>query len=246
VIKTRQLNAEGIAEFVKWLERPVGESPPAELLDSEALTEPFGDYCIDAAREFSSRLEFGNYLNDLFDGADFNGLMSPDSDGLWAWLAVVYFKQLAARKVRRSEHYVVTRKGSAGSLAYRHAVRTSYELFHIHREHAQICLKSPMYTFGDMAEQLASRQAIAHNRGFFQTAFELYIRGGKLLSGASSKPRKPKDRKPGDSVGLGSVRRLAVALQRLDLTYDTEDMGSAQMKAVLPREFRKYMVRAQE
>ena len=244
--KTRQLSAEGIAAFTKWLEGPVGDTPPAELLDNEALTEPFGDYCIDSAREFSSRLEFGNYLDDLFDGADFNGLMSPDSDGLWAWLAVVYFKQLAPNKIRRSEHYVVTRKGSAGSLAYRHAVRTAYELFHIHREHAQICLKSPMHTFGDMAEQLASRQAIAHNRGFFQTAVELYIREGKLVRGASSKPRKPKDRKPGDSMGLGSVRRLAVALQRLDLTYDTEDMESGQMTAVLPREFKKYMVGAQQ
>lgn len=241
MIDARQLNAEGIVAFTKWLEGRNGDIPPPELLDGEILTEPFGDYRIDPTREFGSRLEFGNYLNDVFDGADFNGLMSPDSDGLWAWLAVVYFGQLAGKAIRRSEHYVVTRKGSAGSLAYRHAVRTPYELFHIHHEYAQICLKSPMHTFGDMAEQLASRQGIAHNRGFFQTAFELYIRDGKLLRGASSKPRKPRDRKPGDITGLGSVRRLAVALQRLDLTYDTEDMASSQMKSVLPREFRKYM-----
>ncbi|MHB1084927.1 MAG: hypothetical protein ACYCZA_08810 [Thiobacillus sp.] len=245
MINTRQLNAEGVALFAKWLEAPTGEVPPVELLDNDAVTEPFGDYYIDPVREFSSRLEFGSYLNDLFVGSDFNGLMSPDSDGLWAWLAVVFFKQLAPNKIRRTEHYVVTRKGSAGSLAYRHAVRTAYELFHIHREYAQICLKSPMHTFGDMTEQLASRQAIAHNRGFFQTAFELYVRDGKLQRGASSKPKKPKDRKPGDRMGLGSVRRLAVALQRLDLTYDTEDMESEQMKAVLPREFMKYMAGAE-
>jgi hypothetical protein len=153
---------------------------------------------------------------------------------------LVWFKQLSEKGIRRTEHYVVTRKGSAGSLAYRQAARTSYELVHIHGDSAQICLRSPMHTFGDMTEQLASRQTIAHNRGFFQTAYELYFRDGKLKRGAASKPKKPKERKPGDRTGLGSVRRLAIALQRLDLTYDTEDMDAALMKAVLPKEFARW------
>jgi hypothetical protein len=234
------LNEDGTTAFAKWLLNPISDSPQTELLDSEAMTERFGDYEIDQSREFSSRLEFGFYLNEIFQGADFNDLMSPDSDSLWAWIAVVYFKQLSAKGIRRTEHYVVTRKGSAGSLAYRQAARTAYELVHIHGECAQICLKSPMHTFGDMTEQLASRQTIAHNRGFFHTAYELYISDGKLKRGASSKPKKPKDRKPGDRTGLGSVRRLAVALKRLDLTYDTEYMDAGQMKAVLPKEFLKW------
>lgn len=245
MIKTRMLNAEGITVFTRWLENPDGNTPPAELLDSEAMTELFGDYEIDTLLEFGSRLELGLYLNEQLKGADFNDLMSPDSDGLWVWLALIYFDQLSAKGIRRAEHYVVMRKGSAGSLAYRQAARTSYELVHIHGKCAQICLKSPMHTFGDMTEQLASRQTIAHNRGFFQTAYDLYVADGMLKRGASSKPKPPKDRKPGDRAGLGSVRRLAVALQRLDLTYDTEDMESGQMKAVLPKEFAKWNVEKQ-
>lgn len=245
MINAKKLSAEGIAAFARWLDNASGNTPPSELLNSETMTEPFGDYDIDPSREFASRMEFGTYLNERFAGADFNGLMSPDSDGLWAWLAVVYFKQLTAKGIRRAEHYVVIRKGAAGSLAYRHAARTSYELVHIHGECAKICLKSPMHTRGDMTEQLTSRQAIAHNRGFFQTAFELYIREGKLRRGASSKPKKPKDRKPGDHGGFGSVRRLAIALQRLDLTYDTEDMELGLMKAVLPKEFAKWSTETQ-
>lgn len=240
MIKINKLNAEGITAFTRWLENTTGVLPPTELLDSETMTENFGDYDIDPLSEFDSRLEFGSYLNERFAGADFNGLMSPESDGLWTWLAVAYFKQLTAKGIRRAEHYVVIRKGAAGSLAYRHAARTSYELVHIHGECAQICLKSPMHTRGDMTEQLTSRQAIAHNRGFFQTAFELYIREGKLRRGASSKPKKPKDRKPGDRVGFGSVRRLAIALQRLDLTYDTADMEVSLMNAILPKEFARW------
>lgn len=240
--EVRQLTAEGIAAFARWLDSPVGNTPPPELLEDDSMAEPFGDYSIDPTRNFESRFEFGVYLNAQLSAADFRGLMSPDSDGLWAWLAVVYFPQLTAIGIRRAEHYLVMRKGSAGSLAYRNAVRTSYELVRIHGRYAQICLRSPMHTFGELTEQLASRQAIAHNKGFFKTASELYLRDdGRLKRGASSKPKKPKDRKPGDSTGLGSVRRLAIALQRLDLTYDTEEMPSEQMTAVLPREFKKYM-----
>jgi hypothetical protein len=240
MVKTRRLNVEGLSAFSNWLEKPDGKVPPAKLLEDEAMTDPFGDYDIDPSQVFGSRLEFGVYLNNQLEGADFNGLMSPDNDGFWAWLAVVYFSQLTEKGVRRAEHYLVTRKGSAGSLAYRHSARTAYELVHIHSDNAQICLKSPMHTFGDMTEQLASRQTIAHNRGFFQAAFDLYLKDGKLRRGAASKPKKPKERKPGDRTGFGSVRRLAIALQRLDLTYDTEDMESAQMKVVLPKEFSKW------
>jgi hypothetical protein len=240
--EVRRFTADGIAAFARWLENPVGNTPPPELVEDVSMTEPFGNYSIDPAHNFESRFDFGVYLNTQLSTADFSGLMSPDSDGLWAWLAVVYFPQLTAKGIRRAEHYVVIRKGSAGSLAYRHSVRTPYELVRIHGRYAQLCLKSPMHTFGELTEQLASRQAIAHNKGFFKTASGLYLRGdGRLKRGASSKPKKPKDRKPGDSTGLGSVRRLAIALQRLDLTYDTEEMPSEQMTAVLPREFRKYM-----
>lgn len=238
--KSRRLNADGIEAFIRWLENPVGMLPPAELMNGEVFTEEFADYDIDESREFLSRLEFGIYLNECFSGIDFNALLSPDSDGFWAWLSVVYFQQLSSKRIGRAEHYVVVRKGSAGSLAYRHAARTSYELVHIHGERAQICLRSPMHTFGDMTEQLASRQRIAHNRAFFTAANELYIRDGKLRRGASSKPKKPKDRPPGDRTGLGSVRRLAIALQRLDLTYDTERMESEIIKKVLPKEFLKW------
>jgi hypothetical protein len=135
---------------------------------------------------------------------------------------------------------VVIRKGSAGSLAYRNAARTSYELFKIHGDNAKICLSGPMSTFGDLTEQLASRQSISHNTGFFKTATELYIKNGKLISGASSKPKPLKFRQSGDRNGLGSVRRLAIALQRLDLTFDTESMMPEEIMRVLPKEFNKF------
>lgn len=240
MIKTRCLNERGLAAFLNWLEAPNGGVPPSDLIASDEYSEVYGEYEIDQERLFSSRQEFGTYLNQQFQAGNLEELLSPACDGLWAWLAVVYFKQLAPSKIRRSEHYIVVRKGPVGSLAYRHAVRTSFELVHIHAQHSWICLRGPMHTYGELTEQLSSRRTVAYNRGFFQTAHTLYVANGHLKRGAGSKPKRPRDRKPGDRTGFGSVRRLAIALQRLDLTYDTEAMVTALMLSVLPKEFAKW------
>jgi len=238
MMETRKLTREGMSEFRVWLENPVGYNTPAEI--ERDMVEPFDRYVIDPERRFGSRYEFGVYLNDQFRDADFNNLMSPECDGLWAWLAIVYFNQLTANGIRREEHYVVMRKGSAGALAYRHAVRTSYELVYVHNNAAQICLSCPMDTWGELAEQMTSRQTLMRNPGFFKTAFVLYMSEGRLRRGAASRPRERNGRNPRDRTGLGGIRRLAVALQRLDLTYDTEEMNPEQIKKVLPQEFSRW------
>lgn len=240
MIRARCLTEEGISRFKQWIDNPSGSQLPANLLDGDDISELFGEFEIDPERVFKTRHEFGIYLNERLTEANFAEVISSRSDGLWAWLAAVYFAQLTMKGIRRSEHYIVTRQGSAGSLAYRHSVRTPYELVHVHGEGAEICLSSPIYTLGDMTEQLASRQTIAHNKGFFQTAFNLYMKDGKLKRGAASKPKKPKDRKLGDRTGFGSIRRLAIALQRLNLTFDTEIMRYGEMIGVLPKEFAKW------
>lgn len=240
MIEIRRLNEAGINSFNAWLETENEQVPPKELLTGSTYTEVAYDSHIDPGEVFQTRYEFGKYLNQQLATQHFNELMGIENDGLWAWLAVLYFKQLSAQGKRRKEHYIVIRKGSIGSLEYRQAARTSFELVHIHHHYSLVCLSVGMPTFGDMAEQLASRQTLAHNRGFFQTAYELYVRDGKLRKGASSKPKKLRNRRPGDRTGLGSARRLAIALQRLDLTYDTEEMNANDIVAVLPKEFIKW------
>lgn len=240
MIKVRRLGPDGITAFKAWLENPDGNEPPAYLVNGPDYTEPAWDVTVDPAAAFATRYEFGVYLNEQFKAFEFMELMSPQNDGLWAWLAVLYFKQLAPAKPQKYWHYLVTRVGPAGSLAYRHAVRTSYELVHVHGDRAQVCLAVSMSKWGEMAEQLASRQTLSHNRGFFEMAYDLYVSGGKLKRGASSKPKRLRDRMAGDRAGSGGARRLAIALQRLDLTFDTEIMGSSGLIAVLPKEFSKW------
>jgi hypothetical protein len=240
MLKIRQLNQEGIAYFKNWVNEKNSGDPPQALISDEKYSESLFDLDIDTERQFSSQYEFGIYILEVLKDYDFNELLNPEIDGMWNWLSVVYFKQLAPKKVNMFWRYIVTRSGAVGSLAYRHILRTAYELAYVHGEDSKICLSTGMYNWSDIEESLTSRQSIAHNRGFFRTATLLYVENEKIRRGAASKPKKKKLRKQGDKTGYGSVRRLAIALQRLDLTYDTEVMDSEQIAEVLPREFSKW------
>lgn len=237
MIKLARLSPEGVTQFRAWLAQNESGIPPAELL---GLVEETYDADVDETKTFQSRYEFGMYLCHVLGTLDFMDLMSGVNDGAWAWLALVYYKQLAPKKHKRAEHYIVTRTGPKGSLAYRHAVRTSFEMVYIHGETAKLCLAGSMKTWGEMAEQLTSRQNVAHNKAFFEAAAAMYVRNGALARGAGTKPKKPGKRKSGDKAGYGGVRRLALALQRLDLTYDTEAMEATKIVPLLPKEFGKW------
>ena len=231
------LSEKGTAEFRAWLDSVETGLPPAAIqseLDTELEVE------IDKDRKFSSRYELGAYLVELLAAFDFVELMAPKYDGMWNWLSALFFSQLALGKRRRAEHYVVVRNGTAGSLAYRHGVRTSFEMTFIHGENARLCLSGAMNRWGELAEQLTSRQSLAHSKAFFETAHQLYMPNGTLVKGVATKPKKPSQRKLGDKGGLGGARRLALALQRLDLTFDTEAMSANGLVALLPKEFSRW------
>jgi hypothetical protein len=239
VINLRSLTSEGLRVFTEWLEQEERPPLPPALKDGDYTEEVYDGVTIDPGKVFSTRYEFGEYLNERLGHIDFHELRSAKNDGLWAWLAVIYLQQLAPNRFNKPEHYVI-RKGVRGSLAYRQGPRSAFELVRIHGECARVCLGVPMDRWGEMAEQLTGYQNLAHHRGFFQAAYSLYYKDGKLPRGASSRPKKVKDRKLGDRSGYGGVRRLATALRRLDLTFDTEIMGASSMIDVLPREFNRW------
>ena len=90
MIRVRCLTENGIRQFKQWLENPDGSLPPVNLLNSEDLSEEFGEFEIDQSRSFNSRQEFGVYLNERFAEANFSEMTSTNRDGLWGWLSVVY------------------------------------------------------------------------------------------------------------------------------------------------------------
>jgi len=240
-MKIRRLTESGRQEYRDWLtSRKLGDLPPEDLLSGSDQTDAAFDVELDENRKFSSRFEFGEYIVESFSGLDPKTVLSHEWDGLWDWLTVLYFDQFG-QKDSRSWHYTITRRGHSGSLAYRHLARTSYEMYLRHGESSRVMLSVPMGTWGDISEQLTSRQKIAYHRGYIQAANALYMSNGKLRRGAASRVKPRARRKSGDLTGRGSVARLALAVQRLSRTYDTHPLQIAGLLSLLPEEFKGFM-----
>jgi hypothetical protein len=241
-MKIRTLTDSGREAYRHWLEsRKPGELPPAELLAGTSTTHAM-DVELDLERVFETRLEFGRYMSKLLETHNPRALLSQASDGIWDWITVAYFSQFGG-KMSRSWHYTVTRRGHSGSLAYRHLARTAFEMYWRHGEASRVMLRVDMATWGDLAEQLTSRQNVAYHRGYIKAANALYLADGKLVRGAASRVRPRAKRKPGETRGRGSVARLALAVRRLSRTYDTHVLSMGEMLELLPKEFQHFAAR---
>lgn len=244
-MRVRVLNEDGRAQFIDWLKnRKAGAQPPQELLSDSAYShEAEFDVEIDLSRKFETRFEFGKYMAAQFAECDARKLLGVKLDGMWDWLVVAYFSQFG-RKVSKYWHYSVTRRGHAGSLAYRHLARTAYEMYWRHAENSMVMLHVDMATGGEMAEQLASRQNVAYHHGFISAAHALYWGDGKLRRGAAGRVKSLRKRKPGDTAGRGGAGRLALAVRRLCRTHDTHVLQKMEMLSLLPKEFNSFVAKA--
>lgn len=244
-MRIRRLTDHGRETYRAWLEqRKSGDVPPAELLTGEDLTEEFLNLSVDLSKTFATRYEFGGYLTRLLASEDQKSLLSSKNDGLWDWITIAYFRQFG-RKMSKPWHYAVTRRGHSGSLAYRHLARTTFEMYLRHGASSLVMLIPDMGTWGDLSEQLTSRQDVAHHRGYILAANALYLRDGKMVRGAAGRVKSIKKRKPSEKTGRGAAGRLAIAVRRLSRTYDTHALSTAQMISVLPREFNSFAEKAQ-
>lgn len=240
-MKVRRLTEQGRRAYSDWLAiRCNGDAPPGELLDGDQQTEEAFDAEVDICKVFGSRYAFGAYIAGIFPPDDAMILLSQKNDGLWDWLTIVYFSQFG-RKTSKAWHYTVTRKGHSGSLAYRHLARTAFEMFWRHGESSRVMLEVDMSTWGDMSEQLTSRQNVAYHRGYIQAANALYMLNGKLRKGAASRVRPRTKRRSGETIGKGGVARLALAVRRLCRTYDTHILDVRELLGLLPKEFSSFM-----
>jgi hypothetical protein len=242
-MKLRALTDAGSSQFRIWLEsRGADDDLPEDLLDGPSSVLAFVDVDVDLSKTFSTRFEFGKYMDETIGDIDVRKLLSKEHDGVWDWLTVAYFSQFG-KKVSKYWHYVVTRRGHSGSLAYRHLARTSVEMYWRHGESSLVMLNTDLSTWGDMSEQLTSRQNVAYHRSCIMAANALYLENGKLRRGSAGRVPPKAKRKPGDRRGKGGVGRLALAVRRLCRTYDTHVLESDEMIGLLPKEFSTFVAR---
>ncbi|MCM8824933.1 MAG: hypothetical protein NC937_02080 [Candidatus Omnitrophica bacterium] len=186
---------------------------------------------IDEIRIFNTKMELAEYLEGVFSGNNIRREGIIEKNGLWTWLAYIWFDQLApidsagTRNIKDEAKYICS---SDYRDYYRHLIAGAYNIYSLHdRENSRIFLYSPVYEHNDFIEQFASRQFIISYRNIVETITRLYldINNGKPKRGAQSRGRK------------GNIRRFVNIIQQFELTYDIYSMDPEQILNLLPDEF---------
>ena len=230
----RCFNAEGLAEFARWLRQGAEGPVPSSLLTDTAFSIPMSKAPISNVPAFADRYEFGQFLVSLLSAYDPYEISY--NAGLWSWLAAFFFEQLAPlggdgkRPVRPSYVYVL---GDSRKF-YRHLVRPPWYLVRTHGAEARFLLapmrtedSAPLSRQSYLLDQLAARQFVISSPLLIAAARRLY-----------TDPRTGRPKRGAGAKGKGSPRRLALIANQLALTYDIKNMSVDQFMKILPREFR--------
>jgi hypothetical protein len=201
-------------------------------------TEPFSKefspvISIDKTRQFNSKMELAEYLQSCFEGA---GLKREDVlplNGLWTWLAYIWFDQLAPitnpatgeRVIREDAKYICS---SDYRDYYRHLVSGPYSIYSLHgADNSNIFLYSRVNEHNDFIEQFASRQFIISHKNIVEAIHRLYFDCQRRQPKKGAQSRKK----------LGNIRRFVSVIQQFELTYDIYTMSADSILKLLPSEF---------
>lgn len=236
MIPARIMLPEGENEFRKYLQA-LRQNPSIPCPDMN--TEPFSrefpvELSIDETATFNTKMELAEYLAGRFNNAGIKREGILKENGLWTWLAYVWFDQLAplrkngTRDIKEEAKYICS---SDYRDYYRHFIAGPYSIYSLHsRENSRIFLYSPVYEHNDFIEQLASRQFIISHQNIVRTVTELYLDASRGFPkrGAQSRNRK------------GNIRRFVSIIQQFELTYDIYSMSPEQILNLLPEEFNEW------
>lgn len=247
MLKVMSLNEGGVSKFQTWLENPLGEPPLYLLTDEQYCDQINDDYFVDTDLRFANTFEVGKYLVDKV----FNDVRDPvklrAEAGIWAWISLAMVSNLLRRTTAKFgrpldvPHYLELSGPPGQRLAYRLISRTAWELVKLHGSTAIVALGSKRSPWGEMAEQLSSRQQIFAHPCFWAIAHRFYLdAAGNLRPGATSQ-RPAKARKdPKNTTGRGGVRRLPFTFRQFDRTYNTRELTLEQALPLWPNEYAKW------
>jgi hypothetical protein len=226
----RRLNVRGIAKFREHLaDIRAGETfqgSPALLYVDECSIAVQPRIEIEQ-RKLKTKLDAAKYLMDTLEPLEGPGLAADV--GLWSWLALYFFDQLAPiraagkRRPREDYHYIPSNRHPA-----RHLLIGPYTTLKLHGDRARLLLHPPVHQHGRFLFDFASRKDLITNRGLIELADLLYW---------NPRTRRPK-RGASSENQPGNLRRLIAVAQQLDFNYDLYGMSAREILALLPeREF---------
>jgi hypothetical protein len=227
---------EGERKFKKYIHdlKTDPSTPRPDYLNNMPFSEEFSPpISIDEAKQFNSRVELAEYLQNCFAGAGLKREAVLQQNGLWTWLAYVWFDRLAPiknsataeRDIKEDAKYICS---SDYRHYYRHLVSGPYSIYSLHgAENSRIFLYSRVNEHNDFIEQFASRHFIISHKNIVETIHRLYFdpQGGQPKRGAQSRT-KP-----------GNIRRFVSVIQQFELTYDIYTMSADSILNLLPSEF---------
>lgn len=232
--KVRRLNNAGIEQFEQFLDSLTPGVPPVvplTVLTAPATSESLGVDLEVEDRKFKSRMALGTYLLKKLNG---RGLSNIDADrGLWAWLALFYFKSLCPNDHMPGERARWILDPHNFRRYYRHLLAGPYRIIRTYQKQPKIAMcvlcgvpNKP----GDLVEQLTARQELITNPAIVEAATRLYYDAvsGKLKRGHGSK-------------GRGSPRRLSIVLDQFTITYDLFSLDAKELLQLLPKEFERFL-----
>ena len=234
--QVRRFTSDGIHEVHAFLDRirdGADEMPGALLVDAR-FTEVLPGTGFSFVK-LEDRRQAAELMSGIVDSAGLSNDEARADVGLWTWLAMRWFDQLAPRmRGGRSLRQRATLVLAADDFRtyYRHYLAGPWSIYMAHRDdpgRAQALLVTKPWQPGDIVEQIASRQDIVSSPTLVETVTRLYVdpETARHKGGAAGREG-------------GSARRLAVVLLQLDLTWDLHAMTPDEILELLPGEFDRF------
>ncbi len=242
MIPIRIMLQEGEKKFREYInlisQEPFTSRPD---LNREPYSQEFlPELLINDNEKFKSKLDLGRYLYNFFNKNNIERNLVLGKNGLWTWLAYIWFDDLAPvltdglRDIKEDAKYICS---SDYRDYYRHFIACPYMIYSLHGEkNSLIFLYSPIYEHNDFIEQFASRQFIISYPNIVETITKLYLdsKTKNPRKGAQSRTRK------------GNIRRFVRLIHQLELTYDIYSMSSDSIINLLPPEFNEWKTGAED
>jgi hypothetical protein len=233
-MKLRALNAAGDQAFLTYLTKVRSgspEAPPSGLLENPDTSVPIQRQIEIEHQTFGAKLDFAQHLVDRLAPLPLHILRNEL--GVWSWLALFYFDQLApagadgTRKLLANELYVPS---THYQRKYRHLVFGPFLAYKLHGPASRLMLTKALSVWSDLEEQLIGVQEIIQIPGALRAAELLYFDKQK-----QEPKRGVTNRKKG-----GTVRRLRDILFQFDVTFDIYSLTGEELVALLPKEFDRF------
>lgn len=232
----RRFNDAGLHALALWLEKRDAANPPLAMLSDETLSEAWPGGGAVEIKTFARKYELGVHVHAAL-GPDWE--VALDDAGLLAWLSLAFHESTMVNGAGKpylgqpSRHLVaVDNQWKSYTHSHRHLVRSAVFFAGHFGASAQVFLAGHPSEHSKIEEQIGSRktEGLPFSQPVAEALFELYF-----------DPTTAKIRRGAASNRAGAIERFVRVIRQLDLTFDVQARSGAELVALLPKEFSRFL-----